>query len=86
MRPPTAYSIELRGPVGARNSASGHAQVLKDDDVLSLCLPSFADFVLWRWAIRYKSGVIRHSLSADKQEAPELCVPFVSNLKELDKV
>ena len=60
--------------------------LLKDDDTLSLCLPSFADFTLWRWALRYKLGIIRHPLADDQQEAPELSVPFVSSLKDLDRV
>jgi hypothetical protein len=86
LRPPTAYSIELSGSVVARNSASGNVRTLSGDDALSLCLPSFADFALWRWAVRRRLGLIYHGLADDQLEAPELCVPFVSTLKDLEKV
>jgi hypothetical protein len=51
-----------------------------------LCLPSFADFALWRWAIRRRLSIIYHGLADDQLEAPELCVPFVSSLREQEKV
>ncbi len=70
-----------RNPANERGVSTGVAA-----ECMSLCFASFSDFALWRWAARLKAGSIRHSLARDHHEAPELGVPFVSNLKQQHKV